>query len=149
MRKAILLLSLVSTTLVIAAALSPASALKVQKVSQGAVSGACGGNAQTGGGHYGCSKKCGNTMCDYDCQTTPIYGHMKNCTKTTIIKPAGGSKTGNGSIRTGGVKVTSGPDKPIRHPVDIGVKNPPTSVKTDPAMGSKHGGMNQSGGYHR
>ena len=139
MRKAILLLSLVSITLVIAAELSPASALKVQNVSQGAVSSACGGNAQTGGGHYGCSKKCGNTMCDYDCQTTPIYGHMKNCTKTTIIKPKGGSKTGNRPIQTGGVKVTS---EPIDHPVDNGVKNPPTTVKTD-------GGMNQSGGHRR
>jgi hypothetical protein len=36
---------------------------------------------------------------------------------------------------------TSGPG-PIRHPVDIGVKNPPTTVKTD-------GGMNQSGGHRR
>jgi len=67
---------------------------------------------------------------------------MKNCTKTTIIKPTGGSKTGNGSIQPGGVKVTSEPGKPIRHPVDIGVKNPPTTVKTD-------GGMNQSGGHRR
>jgi len=144
MRKVALLFSLVSTVLVIAAGVSPASAKQI-KVSQGTVTSACGANGQTGGGHYGCTKKCGSTMCDYDCETTPIYGHMKNCTKTSMLKPTGGGKSGKGPTRSAG----TGTGKPIRRPVDVGVKNPPTSVKTDPVVTWRHGGMNQNGGHHR
>lgn len=154
MRKAILLFSLVSITLAIAADLSPASALKQQTTSFGTVSQVCGGSAQSGNGHYGCSKPCGKTMCDYDCKMSPSYSAIK-CTKTTIIKPTGGSKIGRGSIRTGGVKGISGAGtgKPTRHPVRVGTgvhpTNPPNTAKTDQTVTQKHGDMNQAGGHHR
>jgi hypothetical protein len=145
MRKLPLLFSLVvSVALVMAAQLSPASAKQV-KVSQGTVTSVCGSNGQTGGGHYGCTKKCGSSLCDYDCQTTPIYGHMKNCTKTSMLKATGGSKIETGPTRNAG----TGTGKPIRHPIDVGVKNPPTNVKTEPVATWQHGGMNQNGGRHR
>jgi hypothetical protein len=147
MRQAGLFFSLVSISLLIAA---PASALKVQTTSYGSVTQVCGSSGQSGNGHYGCSKPCGKTMCDYDCKMNQVYGAIK-CTKTTIIKPTGG-KNGKGSIQTGGVKGASGGNSgaPIHHPINVGVENPPTKVKSDPSSPEyRGGGPNQTGEHHR
>lgn len=48
------------------------------KISWGQMVDACGGNNSSGGGHVGCTAKCGSHWCDYDC-----YG-TGNCYKTVV-----------------------------------------------------------------
>jgi hypothetical protein len=135
-----MIVSLMSSIAIIVTMASPSQALEVKKTTRRVVEAMCGGGIQSGGGHTGCNICTSNGKCtDYDCT-------KKGCKLVNIfkVKP--------GSIRTGGATTVKGGSgerngKTIHHPVNVGVTNPPTEVKTPIAVG-KGGGMNQSGRHN-
>jgi hypothetical protein len=100
-----------------------------------------------GGGDYVGSTSNGNDICTHgNCISAPdIKG--KTPSKSTVLD---GIRLPPGTVKpVSGGKGNVSNSKPIRHPVNAGVKNPPTSVKTDQTGTWKRGGTNQNGGHHR
>ncbi len=99
------------------------------------------------GATEGCSYKRGNKDYDVAC----VSG---KCTVVSVIKLKGGSIGAGRKLPVGTVKPISGgygnvgTGKPIRHPIQVGITNPPNNDKSDPVTW-KHGGMNQGGGHRR
>ncbi len=113
---------------------TPATA-RQYTVSQSTGLALCKGRVESANGVSGCgfSGKNGN-LYEVGCKA----GSSK-CTIVVIIKPTGGSKTGKGSIRTGGIKASAGTtSEPIAHPVQVGT-----------GMKSIVNGNSNSGGHHR
>ncbi|OEO28819.1 hypothetical protein VW23_002920 [Devosia insulae DS-56] len=52
---------------VVCLCLMPGFASAATRVTETQVRNICGKDLQSGGGAIGCSKKCGNTVCDYGC----------------------------------------------------------------------------------
>jgi len=61
MRRSMILLSVACLCLV------PTFASGATRVTEQQVRNVCGKNLQSGGGAIGCTKKCGDTVCDYGC----------------------------------------------------------------------------------
>jgi hypothetical protein len=127
----------------------------VANISHANAAGLCkkhGGLTQSSNGSTeGCDYKRGNK--DYVVACVPPGAGT--CTVVSVIKPKGGSTLGDKRPPPGTVKPISGNKgnvgngKPVLHPVKVGVENPPSTVKTDPIVTWKHGGMNQGNGRQR
>jgi hypothetical protein len=67
MRKSILSLIVLATFAVFVGV--AAAATVTVKITEQQVKNVCGGKLVVGHGHFGCSRKCGEFSCDYDCNT--------------------------------------------------------------------------------
>ena len=99
--------------------------------------------------HHGGGTDC--TFCDpRHCHVITCTNPGGKCTNDVVDKFRG--KPGSIRVPVTGVKAGSAGTPPRtgpRHPVNVGVKNPPTMIKTDPIVTSKHVGMEQGGSHHR
>lgn len=92
MTRSMILLSVACLCLV------PSFANAATRVTEQQVRNVCGKNMQSSGGAIGCTKKCGNTVCDYGC-----YKNECNVTVFKVRAPTGTrAPLENGSLMTGG-----------------------------------------------
>jgi hypothetical protein len=92
MTRSMILLSVACLCLV------PTFANAATRVTEQQVRTVCGKNMQSSGGAIGCTKKCGNTVCDYGC-------YKNECHVTVFrVMPPGGTRTPmqNGSLLESG-----------------------------------------------
>lgn len=81
MRKSV---SLIIVGVALAAMVSSAAVAKtiVVRLTEQQVANVCGKQSSSGGGHTGCTKSCGQYVCDYDCTKKGCGGQCLNCPGT-------------------------------------------------------------------
>lgn len=83
------------------------SAGKTIKITEQQMKNVCGKKVETGGGQTGCTKKCGNTVCDYNCNK------KDGCSATIFIVAPEPDKKGKppttGILDSGVASATRGP----------------------------------------
>jgi len=77
MRKSILLIAGLALAVLLPSAASAKTV--VVKLTTQQVATVCGKDLQSGGGHVGCTKKCGSYQCDYDCTKSGCTGQCFTC----------------------------------------------------------------------
>ena len=80
MRKSIWLI--VGMALVVIVSSAADAKTIIVTLTQQQVANVCGNQQSTGGGHSGCTKSCGQYVCDYDCTKKGCGGQCINCPGT-------------------------------------------------------------------
>jgi len=101
---------------------TPIDVVAVTKLTEQQVRNVCGKKLENvGDNSMGCTKKCGDKMCDYSCNKGED-GKWTSCMGFVVIKAPGGSKV-KGVLSSGGI-LDSGPGFSARGPGAVGAPGP-------------------------
>ena len=88
-------------TALMTVAVASVEAFAFTKLTEQQVKNVCGKQLTEVGMSMGCTKKCGDKMCDYSCEKD-ANGKASNCGGFVVIKAPGGS-FGKGPLTSGGI----------------------------------------------